>query len=587
MNRNISKTRYPREFVEKVLESTDVLRIIGKYTTLKKSGKNFMGLCPFHKEKTPSFSVDPDRGLYYCFGCGKGGNIFSFLMEKEGFSFIEVVEHLAKISNIPIPERRITHSKMDSYQRAIETAHNFYKTKLSGNEGQHVLKYLSSRGIPPNFIKQIGFGYAPDAWDSLLQHIKKTGADEKAFLAVGLLIKKHDTNKIYDRFRNRLIIPIYNSSSRLVGFGSRTLEEDIEGPKYINSPESEIYHKSEVLFGLDHAKRAIRKFGFAVLVEGYFDVISMWIAGIKNTIAVCGTSFTRNHATLLSRFTNNVVIFLDGDDAGLKATYRALKHLLRQGFIVKIARPPLGLDPDDLARKLDKNKLFDMLKNSPEWLNFTISWTRNNGKLSSTEEQLTFVDKMAPYLESVEDDMATSLYIKTLGEELLVSESEIAKRISKATRNIPSDFELEKKESFEALSAEAQLELNLLAIMISNPTIEEITEIEIFKLYRGAADMLSNQIIEHGSCSLSELNEIIDNRAMSYLSKFLMNLKNVPSKTDTQKEVINPLLKIRLVKEKELLNLKLKVAHIDCDENEINRISIEISRIVKEIHKLN
>ena len=312
MTKTRGKGGFPPEFVERVIESVDPVQIYGRYTNLKRSGKNFRGLCPFHREKTPSFYVDPDRGLFYCFGCGKGGNVITFLMEKEGLSFPEAIEFLAREAGIPIPERRTFSPQTQSLHDALETAHNFFYERLFSPEGQRGLDYLAERGISVNFARQFRFGWAPDSWDSLKKFVERRGLPIKPFVDVGLLIENPENKSHYDRFRGGVIIPIYGTSGRVVGFGMRALDPG-EGPKYINSPDSPVFHKSEILFGLDRARRAIRKQGYAVLVEGYFDVLSLWQAGIENVVASCGTAFTAQHAHLLARFAKKVVVFYDGE----------------------------------------------------------------------------------------------------------------------------------------------------------------------------------------------------------------------------------------------------------------------------------
>ncbi len=577
------KGGFPPEFIERVLDSIDPVQIFGKYTNLKRSGKSFKGLCPFHREKTPSFFVDPDRGLFYCFGCGKGGNVITFLMEKEGMSFPEAVEYLAKEAGIPLPERKVIPRSVQSLHQAVEVAHRFYHEKLFSPEGKTGLDYLSGRGISVSMARRTELGWASPEWDSLKKFVEKRGLPLKPFIDTGLLIENQQTGSVYDRFRGGVIIPIRSTSGKVVGFGMRVLDPG-DGPKYINSPDSPIFHKSEILFGLSRARQAIRKAEYAVLVEGYFDVLSLWQAGIENVVASCGTAFTPQHANLLARFTKKVVIFYDGDTAGLKATYRALKSLLRYELVVRIARPPEGMDPDDLARQWNAAKLEKFFHSAPDWFDFSVEIARRQTDWSQVEAKLHFADRIGQYIYILGDSLLGELYRKKLAEILGVTEGTVAKRIAKSARGAGEiEISSEEQRQKESLSSEGKIELDIMAKVIANPLLAEVVERRnLFVLYRGAAERMLSVIAQRGECSLGLISEYLDAEGESYLAQRLFAMeKELPTREEVE-QLLSYLENLRIDREIEQLQIALKQAEQSGNSEEIDRILKKITDLKKK-----
>ncbi|RMH16476.1 MAG: DNA primase, partial [Acidobacteria bacterium] len=333
------------ELVQAVRDAIDVVSLAGEYTSLKRRGKRYVGLCPFHKEKTPSFSVDPDQGLFYCFGCGAGGDAIKLYMEQSGDDFPAAIENLAQRYGIPLPRKRRGARRRDEPDlgSALEAAAAFFTRALAKSEAAQ--GYLDRRQIPPALRRQYGLGYAPDAWDRLLSALGRR-IPTATLEAAGLISRSEKSGKLYDRFRHRLMFPVHSPAGRLVGFGGRTLGDD--RAKYINTAETAYFHKGNLLYGLHQAKRALRDGGRAVLVEGYFDVLGMAAAEIPWAVAGMGTALTAEQARLLARFADEVVVAYDADDAGEKAFERALPLLLDAGLVVRRARFPTGHDPDSL-----------------------------------------------------------------------------------------------------------------------------------------------------------------------------------------------------------------------------------------------
>jgi len=335
-------------FVERVREATDLADVVSAHVQLKKAGARLQGLCPFHHEKTPSFSVDPSLQAWYCFGCGAGGDVFSFVMQYEKMSFPEALHHLAERAGIPIPQQRSTAGDTSERVReALKVARAFFADQLASRAGEAARAYLQRRGLPPEMWARYGIGYAPELWDGLLRQAGKV-VSERTLVEAGLALES-ESGRIYDRFRNRVMIPIESIGGATVGFGGRILGD--EEPKYLNSPETVVYHKGSVLFGAGAAREGIRRAGRVVVVEGYFDVISLHQAGVEEAVGTCGTALTPAQAVQLRRLADQTVLLFDGDNAGTRATLRAIPILAGEIGDVRVVRPPVGVDPDLWVRQ--------------------------------------------------------------------------------------------------------------------------------------------------------------------------------------------------------------------------------------------
>ena len=358
--------RIPKETIDQILHTADILEVVGDYVPLKRNGQNYWACCPFHNEKSPSFSVTPSKGFYKCFGCGKSGNVVGFVMDIEGSSYPEALRQLAKKYGVAIPEEeertpeeQLRQNERDSQYIVSNWAKDHYHgLLLKTEEGMSVgYGYLRERGLNLTTIQTFELGYSLDQWDDLLKAAEKTGHQLKYLEKTGLVIKREDdkgqdTGRRYDRFRGRVMFPIHNVSGRVVGFGARTLKRDDKSAKYLNSPESDIYHKSDVLYGLFQARQSIRTEELCFLVEGYLDVLSLHQGGIRNVVASSGTSLTEGQIRLIRRYTENVTVLYDGDAAGIKASLRGVDLLLEGGLNVRVVLFPDGDDPDSYIRKV-------------------------------------------------------------------------------------------------------------------------------------------------------------------------------------------------------------------------------------------
>ena len=362
----------PDKVIEDIRDRTDIVQVISGLLDLRKSGRNFKTHCPFHSEKTPSFMVSPEKQIYHCFGCGKGGNVFHFLMEYEGISFVEAVDKLGRDLGVDISRyisRGEDRGRYDPYYRAMEFAAGFYARALKdAGAGGQAGGYLRERGMEEDLIERFGIGYAPSSWDHLYRTAMEAKISRDVLLELNLIMRSRGGSGYRDYFRNRIIFPIATLSNRVVGLAGRVL--DRSEPKYLNSMESPIYSKGRILYGLNQSKEEIRKGKAAIIVEGYMDYLTLWAKGVRNLCAVCGTSLTEDQARLLARYTKRVYIINDGDRAGIRAAVRAADQLVIEGLETQIVILPEGEDPDSIVRKRGADELRDMMRTAPDYFNY-------------------------------------------------------------------------------------------------------------------------------------------------------------------------------------------------------------------------
>jgi DNA primase len=435
---------------EKVKQQADIVRVVGEYVRLKKAGKDFSGLCPFHQEKTPSFTVSPIKQIFYCFGCHKGGDVFNFVMDMEKCEFPEAVKLVAEKCgiSIPRPKERSGEERKENQQRATlvemhREAQTFFVKQLEGTlEGKAARAYLEDRGLDKDAVSRFGIGYAPSGGDLLLRHLKSK-YNEKLLVESGL-ISRDQGGKLFDRFRRRITFPIANESGKIVAFGCRALGDDL--PKYLNSPESPIYSKSNVLYHLDRAKEGIRRQDFVILVEGYMDAIAVARAGISNVVASCGTSLAEQQIKLLGRFTKRVVVNYDPDTAGQSATERSLSLLLEQDFEVRVlALPPVGdkkADPDVYIREKGAEEYQKRLKEAPSFVDYLITRARQMD-LSSGEGKTRAVNFLLPYVQKIPNRILRSEWATRIAQQLRLEEPVLRAALSKAATERRSELKLQ------------------------------------------------------------------------------------------------------------------------------------------------
>ncbi len=433
--------RIPEDKIEEIRQATDIVELIGGLVPgLKKRGKNYLACCPFHAEKTPSFNVSPERQSYKCFGCGASGTAITFLMEQQKLGFPEAIRLLAKRAGISLPEED---EATDPRQKQIEQlltvnklVARFFYDQLRTPEGRVALDYFDKRGIRTETIKRFGLGYAPDSFDALARFGREQHIPEIALVELGLLKTPDDGSRRrepYDRFRGRAMFPIFSPAGRVIGFGGRILTDDKKTAKYINSPESSVYHKSDVLYGLSHGKESIRGAAEVLLVEGYTDVISLHQAGVTNVVASSGTALTEQQIRLVGRYAKGVVLVYDGDSAGSKATLRGLELVVEAGLEVQILTLPEGEDPDSFVRSVGADGFAERrAKSSLSFIDFKLDFFKAQGKLDTPEDQADATRSVIDTVALMPDPVKREFYARDIARKLELSQSLIDRELERA-----------------------------------------------------------------------------------------------------------------------------------------------------------
>lgn len=412
----------PDDQVEEVRARADIVDIIGELVPLKKSGREYKANCPFHDERTPSFYVVPEKGFYKCFGCGKSGDVFSFVMERLGLDFVEAVKHVAARAGVEVREAARQREEDDPHRPLYELnafARDWFRERLvDPATGAAAQAYLTGRGIGAETAERFGLGWAPDEWRALRDAAAKHGLDEALMVEAGLLGRRERDKETYDRFRGRVIFPIEGISGRVVAFGGRILDggDRKDAPKYLNSPETPIYHKGHTLYGLSWARNAIRREESAVVVEGYMDVVSLAAHGFENVVAPLGTALTPEQAHLLGRYSKRVVLLFDSDAAGLKATFRAGDTLLEEGLHPAVATLPAGEDPDTLVRKRGATVLRAHLDDAVDVLDRKLQILQERDHFASIERTRSAVDRLLPTLRAATDPALRDIYVAKVAD---------------------------------------------------------------------------------------------------------------------------------------------------------------------------
>ncbi|HEU4718222.1 MAG TPA: DNA primase [Bacteroidia bacterium] len=433
----------PKETVDRIFDTARIDEVVGEFVSLKKRGANMIGLCPFHNEKTPSFNVSPSRGIYKCFGCGKGGNSVNFVMEHEHLSYPEALRWLAKKYNIEIEEEEQSAEQIakDNERESLFIVSAFAQKHFTKNlheteEGKAIgLSYFLERGFRPEIIEKFQLGYSPDTWRDLTDAAIAAGYKLEYMVKAGLTIQnEEDKEKYFDRFKGRVIFPVHNASGRVIAFGGRTLKTDKKLAKYINSPETDIYHKSNVLYGLFFAKKTIIELDVCYLVEGYTDVISMHQAGIENVVASSGTSLTVEQIRLIRRYTNNITILYDGDPAGIKASFRGIDLILEEGMNVRVLLFPDNDDPDSYSKKVTSEELKEFIaKNTKDFIRFKTELLSQD-VAGDPIRKAQLIRDIVESISLIPDAITRSVFVKDCSRILDIEEQTLLNELNKQRR---------------------------------------------------------------------------------------------------------------------------------------------------------
>ena len=508
---------FSEEKISEIRDRSSILEVISDYVNLKKAGKNYKGLCPFHSEKTPSFMVNEEKQIFHCFGCGEGGDVFTFLMKVGHFSFPQVVEELAKRSGVKLPSKEISLAQKKEVARkellfqinqiASEYFHDLLTRSREGEEGR---RYLSQRGISKETIEEHRLGYSLDRWDGLVQHLREERLPLDMAGELGLILPKKKEGW-YDAFRKRLLFPIFDLHHRVLGFGGRVIKEG--QPKYINSPESSIYHKGEVLYGLHVAKRYVSEKDCVIIAEGYFDLLTLHQYGIKHSVATLGTALTTQHIRTLKRYTKNLIAVFDADQAGIQATLRSLPLFLEEEVMGKTIALPRGEDPDEFLRK---GKLEEFEKRAAEaipLLDFFLERLMETHDVKSIEGKVKIAEEGIALFGKIPDRIRRDFYIKALAERLDLQESflyEMVRSSAKGRHKVEEDLKKRVVEKSFPKSEEMVIRL-----MVHHPElIPAISEEGILKEFQSPvleriAEEMENLYQRKGRLDLAETLECL------------------------------------------------------------------------------
>lgn len=488
--------RIPESKIEEIRSTSSIVDVISGYVQLRKRGRNYLGLCPFHSEKTPSFTVSEEKQIFHCFGCHAGGNVYRFLMDYEKISFVEAVQVLAKQIGIEIDYESIPGDEKQSEQEILydintEAAKYFYNNLQNSDEGEIARKYLKERKIKSQTITSFGLGYSFRGWENFLNFVKEKKLDLNKVTELGL-VGKSDEARYYDKFSGRLIFPIFSPNGRVVAFAGRILDKSEQAAKYLNSPESSIYIKGRILYGLNFAKDEIRRLDKAILVEGYMDLISLHQSGIKNVVAVSGTALTEEQVQLLSRYTKNVVLLFDADTAGIKASMRSIELLLRRDIEVKIAALPGGEDPDSFINNYGKEKFEEIVSYAKNFLEYQSDYYEKQGMFSDAAGLTDAIRELVKSASLINDELKRNLLIKTIAKKFNLREMLVEKELEKILNKT--------KSASKPVKPTSESSVKKIIETISDKKISDsefITEKEIIKLLFEGDKEVIELIMQH------------------------------------------------------------------------------------------
>lgn len=463
--------------LERIRAASDIVDVIGSYLPLKRAGANFTALCPFHKEKSPSFNVNPHRQIFHCFGCHKGGDVFTFVKEYENIGFGDAVRRLAERAKIPIEadstpgERQERHVKDQLLEIHEKIAQRWHNCLLNEAAGRHARDYLDKRGVNAEAIKLFRLGAAPESWDDTVNWAKSKDYDLSVIEKAGLIIKKEETGNYYDRFRGRLMFPICDELGRIVAFSGRVLSGDEKTAKYVNSPETPIFTKSKIFYGLDKAKRPILDAGFAIVCEGQLDLIACYMAGAQNIVAPQGTAFTDQHARILKRYASEVVLCFDSDEAGQNAAVRSLDHLLASGLAVRVAVVPAPDDPDSFIKAHGGEKFRDLIQNAKGFFDYYLDRLRAQNNQATDKGRFVILRAMADALEKAGSPAMTDAYAQKTALHLGISpesvRAEFAKTHHRTMRSgVSSEDEFDENPESQTVERPSPQEFWLLKLLL-------------------------------------------------------------------------------------------------------------------------
>ncbi|MDD5238788.1 MAG: DNA primase [Candidatus Omnitrophica bacterium] len=581
--------RIPENILEDILSRINIVEIISGFIPLKQAGRNFRALCPFHHEKTPSFMVSPDRQIYHCFGCGESGNAFKFLMRYERLEFPEAVEALAKKAGVALPQTAKDDQRGTSIAQQLykinELTAIFYRNNLSSPDGIRAKNYLLKRGIKEDTLKSFNIGYAPQNWDGLINHLRQKTISLALMEKAGVILPR-EGGGYYDRFRNRIIFPITDIKSRVLGFGARVLDDTL--PKYINSPETSVYTKGKNLYGLNLAKDGIRENDFAVIVEGYLDFIMPYQEGLTNIVASLGTALTTEQVRLLKRYTRNAVIIYDPDMAGELATLRSLDIFIEEEIDVKVVTLPKGFDPDSFTKQNGIEKLKDRIKHASNLFEYKLGILKSRYDIKEAEGKRDVVYEMLLTINKFKNSILKSEYIKRLSEELNIDEHYILEELNKVKDNRLHTV-------IHQAAPKKASNINPVEKLLIKLMLEEKELIETIRQHLEPADFQDEKTAKIVSIMFDLVGQgknLEPNSLMNYfgeeeISQIICESMFLPEVSDENKEkvvsdCISRLRGEKLRLKKQHLHDRIKTAQHQGDEETLNKLIAEFDYLIKK-----
>jgi len=581
-----------QQVLDEVLDRTDIVELIASYIPLKRAGRNFKALCPFHNEKTPSFVVSPDKQIYHCFGCSEGGNAFNFLMKHERLEFMEAVEMLAEKAGIQLPrqnEPSVPKSETTKMYSANQLASGFYHYSLFQMEyGKQAASYLQKRGVKSETLKELKIGYAPNSWDALIKHASTKGSSKEALEKAGLILPGKQGSH-YDRFRNRIVFPIFNVKGSVIGFGARVLDESL--PKYINSPETDIFNKSKHLYGLNFAVEHIKSKDAAIIVEGYLDFLTLYQAGIRNVVAPLGTSLTTGHVRLLKRYSKNVIMVFDSDQAGEHATLRGLDILVAEGMNVKVMRLPEGYDPDSFVGEKGAEEFMKKADEAKGLFEYKLDLLVSRFGLDTSEAKVGISAEILPTVAKVGNAVLKSEYIRRLAERLKLSENAIWTELKKVKPDY-SYTDLQMPKSSPKQTALDSAQSMLVGLLLDSPELIPYAKsrLDVAKLEDGQFKTLMDSIFKlyDKANSLSPgklINSLQDDALCQVIPEVCSRMIEVADKKKTLNDCAASIKKSGINKRLMQLQDEIRLAQNAQEEEKILKLINEHSMLIKRLQK--
>jgi len=594
--------RFPQTFIDDLRRQADIVRIVQDYVSLKKTGANWVARCPFHKETKPSFSVNPAKEIFYCFGCQKGGSVFNFIMEIERVTFPEAIKIVAEKSGVPLP-KMVDDSRFEARQRETDQvielnqwALSWWEQQLEGSSApaRAAREYLDGRDINEETRKTFRLGFAPDSWEALSTHLRQKGAAQELIERSGLVVKK-DEGGSYDRFRGRLMFPVMDAQGRPIAFGGRTLDPEGE-PKYLNSPETPAYTKGRHLFGLNLTRDEIRRQGFAILVEGYLDLIVPYQAGIRNLVASLGTALTPEQVKLIGRFARKVVVNYDGDRAGVQAAKRAIETLLTEDLEVKVLVLPDNADPDDFIRKYGVDEYQQRRSKAQPHIQFVIDQAVRDRNLRNPPDKQAAVEEVLPYVRAVRSRIQRREYFDIAMDSLRVQPDqrrEIWQRVRMSASGSGTGVqEIVKPATAEPTDVEERLlqllfeDEELRRVILPRLEEEDYRDLVTTPIFR-ALIQLHDKAVDMDAASLSEM--LADDAPSSELLARFLTLKRWEFEEDKLAAAERCVTDLRLLNVNdriEAVNLELAAAERAQDYESLERLAMERLELDKKRNAL-